>query len=283
MNERLLRKILSMDQPTLLEFSYNLLKKKYGYKKIIKTEDYIMAAGDTPVALVAHLDTVFIRQPCDIFYDREECVMWSPDGLGADDRAGVYAIFQILETGLKPHIVFTTNEEKGCLGAIEIIKEHETFPFGKLKYIVQLDRQGADDSVFYNCNNPEFEKYINSYGFRKHIGSFSDISVLAPQWQAAAVNLSVGYIYEHEEIEHLYTVALEMTIGKVTQMLQEIDKAEYYEYIPAKTRGLRGSVGIIDLPPVEFTPGQCEWCGEKIEKPNDLGLCEDCYNIFIKY
>ena len=58
------------------------------YDKIIETKDYLLAEGDIPIALVAHMDTVFPKPPTDIFYDRVKNVMLSPTGLGADDRAG---------------------------------------------------------------------------------------------------------------------------------------------------------------------------------------------------
>ena len=40
-------------------------------------------------------------------------VMISPDGLGADDRAGVFMIMNIVKAGFRPHVIFTTDEE-GC-------------------------------------------------------------------------------------------------------------------------------------------------------------------------
>lgn len=139
-------------------------KYKYDKNKIIYTKNFLIAEGEIPVALVAHLDTVFTYLPEEIYYDNKAKVMWSPQGLGADDRAGVYSIIEILELGYRPHIIFTTEEESGCLGAQIMLSKIPDSPF-ELKYIIQLDRQGENDSVFYDCNNPEFEQYINSFGF----------------------------------------------------------------------------------------------------------------------
>ena len=79
-----------MKQPQLYQVMRNYLRKNY--KEVISDDGFIIAIGDIPIALVAHLDTVHLRQPVNFFYDQEQDVLWSPQGLGADDRAGVYAI-----------------------------------------------------------------------------------------------------------------------------------------------------------------------------------------------
>ena len=106
-----------MSQKSLLKSMNTFLKKYYPSKKIVSTPDYILCEGTAPIMLVAHLDTVFKQPPKNIYYDKEEGVIWSPQGLGADDRAGVFAICQIIKAGLRPHIIFTTDEEVGGLGA----------------------------------------------------------------------------------------------------------------------------------------------------------------------
>ena len=66
-----------------------------------------------------------------------------------------------------------------------------------LKFLVEIDRKGANDAVYYDCDNPDFEEYITGKGFQTAIGSFSDISLLAPELGVAAVNLSSGYYNAH--------------------------------------------------------------------------------------
>ena len=137
-----------------------LYLKQWGYTNIISTKEYIVAEGSIPICLVAHLDTVNENPPEEIFYDQEQRVMWSPDLLGADDRAGVYAIICILSDGYRPHIIFTTDEEKGCAGASTLVTQEPNCPLEKIKAIFQLDRRGSKDCVFYDCDNPDFVKYI---------------------------------------------------------------------------------------------------------------------------
>ena len=214
----------------------NSLKKvlssflKRHYPKVIETKDYIYAEGEIPIALVAHMDTVFKKPPSEIFFDERHNVMFSPQGLGADDRAGVFAIIQIIRGGQKPHVIFTTDEEYGALGAMELSKLD--CPFTNLKYIIQLDRRGSDDCVFYDCDNEDFVEYIESFGFTWNYGSFTDISELCPSWKIAGVNLSVGYRDEHSATEVLFVGQLLATINKVKKMLNAAAEAPVFKYIP---------------------------------------------------
>lgn len=230
LNEReygLLERLVSLSQAELHKTLGIYLKGKY--KNIIIEKEYIVAIGDIPIALVAHMDTVFYNQPTDVYYDQRKGVLWSPDGLGADDRAGVYAILQIIQSGMRPSIILTTDEERGGLGAQKLAKKK--CPIPSLKYMIELDRKGSCDCVFYDCVNPQFIQYIEKFGFIERTGSFSDISFLMAAWKTCGVNLSVGYQDEHSIAEILNIGALYRTIDIVKKMLQEtnIPKFEYIE------------------------------------------------------
>lgn len=203
------------------------------YPKVVENKEYIFAEGDIPVALVAHMDTVFQSPPHDIYYDRIKEVIWSPQGLGADDRAGVYGIIRLLRSGLRPHVIFTTDEEKGGWGASALISDYEKPPFKDLRYIIELDRQGEDECVFYWCDNGSFSEYIESFGFITDVGSFSDISIICEQWGVAGVNLSIGYVDEHSKTEILHIDWMMRTLKIVAGMLKESD-IPYFEYIKAE-------------------------------------------------
>lgn len=202
------------------------------YSNLTYTGDYLYAIGDIPIGLVAHVDTVFPEPPEDIYYDREKGVMWSPQGLGADDRAGVFAILKIIQSGLRPTIIFTTDEEVGGLGAAQLVKDFPECPISNLKYLIQLDRRGTNDCVFYDCYNEDFITYVESFGFIEAFGTFSDIAELCPTWDVVGVNLSIGYENEHTRYETLHLKPWMATIEKVKRMLKEKDipDFEYIEY-----------------------------------------------------
>lgn len=216
----------------MLKAMQQYLKSKYD--NIITTKDYIIAIGDIPIALVAHMDTVFKVPVSDLYYDRLKGVLWSPDGLGADDRAGIFAILKILQDGLRPSVILTTGEEMGGVGASAIVDKYPECPIPGLKYMIQLDRRGTNDCVFYDCYCPEFVDYVESFGFCERWGSFSDISFLMPEWQIVGVNLSVGYEDEHSRTEILNINPLFDTIRKVKKMLTETEIPDFvYDEIVA--------------------------------------------------
>ena len=231
---KLFNQIASLEEETLLKTLGTFLMKQYGDNCVIATNEYIVAKGDIPVALVAHLDTVFEGTPDEIYFDSAQGVMWSPQGLGADDRAGVFAILKIIRSGFKPHVIFTTGEEIGGKGAAQLVMDFPNMPFDEVKYFIELDRQGVNDCVFYNCANHEFIDYVEEFGFLEAFGSFSDISILCPNWGIAGVNLSVGYTREHTYRETLNTAALQLTIDRVIKMLKNANNAEKFEYVYSK-------------------------------------------------
>jgi len=277
---KLFKQICKYTTEELKIFLNNFLSKFYN--NIIRTKDYIIAEGDIPIALCAHMDTVALYQLTKIFYDAEEQVMWSPDLLGADDRAGVFAILLLIAHGYKPTVIFTDEEEVGGIGAKALVTRYPKFPFGKIKCIIELDRTGSKDAVFYLCDNRKFESYINSYGFKTNVGSFSDISVIAPKWDCAAVNLSVGYYNEHSEAEYLNFNELFGTIEKVKKILDDASGMPYFNYVPLKF----DSINMFTRPQIPKGECTCGICMQKIgskEKRFDaygLIVCRKCYEEY---
>ena len=288
-------KLAMLSQDSLKTVMTNYLKKKY--KNVVATSEYVYAVGSIPVGLVAHMDAVFATPPVNIFYDTRKNVMWSPEGLGADDRAGVFAIIKIIESGLRPHIILTTDEEIGGIGAEELSKLE--CPFKDLRYLIQLDRRGTNDCVFYDCENPEFTEYVEQFGFTEAWGSFSDISTLCPAWGVAGVNLSVGYKDEHSLQELLYVSPLLSTIEKVKKMLREKNIPQF-DYIPSafvyynwswrdgiqplyiKCKGCEKHFYEEDLIPTKMLDGSTMlFCYDCVVDPKyNISFCDSCYQAF---
>ena len=246
---------------------------------------FVIAEGDLPICLCAHLDTVFAKPPATFYYDPKETVLWSPEGLGADDRAGNYAIIELLERGFRPSIILTDLEEKGGIGADALIKRFPDCPFVDCRAFIQLDRQGEKDAVYYDCDNKEFEKKITSYGFKTDWGTFTDISIFGPQWKIAAVNLSVGYYNEHTYIETLNMSQLHQTIDKVEKILRDCDNWLTYAYIPYKYPVIPGMKEwwaqekcVCCGKPLKQNEGHL--CGATSKAEDDFLCCDKCYSEF---
>jgi hypothetical protein len=188
-----------------------------------------------PVLLVAHMDTVHKTPPKQVFFDEKQGVLWAPSGLGADDRAGVFAALELAKRH-RVSVLLTTGEESGGTGARAFVSAYPVNKFG-FKMAVQLDRCGENDCVFYSNTSEDFHKYIQEFGFAKTFGSFSDISIIGPAWQLNSVNLSVGYVKEHTASEHLFVDPLINTINKVSKILsQEVPEFEYSERVYSYSR-----------------------------------------------
>lgn len=207
------KKILRCTQPELKETVQQFLTTK-GFKPVVG-DGFVYAKGEIPILLVAHLDTVHKQIPTDIYYDSEQDVMWSPQGIGGDDRCGVYIILKILEN-FKPYVLFTEDEEKGCIGATKTVS---TIIQPDVKFIVEVDRRGSDDCVFYDCDNKDFQAYIETFGFKTAIGTYSDIVTLSDEWEIASVNLSSGYYREHTTNEIIKINELEETYNRLKDIL----------------------------------------------------------------
>lgn len=273
-----LKHILQISTDGIWSYLFDTLERYYTKDKVIVAYNYMLAKGDVPIWLVAHVDTVLRHRLDKVYYDAEEQVMFGSEGLGADDRAGVFAILHLLEKGYRPNIIFTDGEERGGIGAMALVKNFPKCPFKNVKYLIEIDRQGRDEFVTYDCANPEFDKYISSFGWQKKEGLFTDISIIAPQWGIAACNISAGYLNEHTLGERLHVNWLEETIDKLEKMIAVSGQASSFDYIEAPKGSWTASTDLV----------KCGVC-EKLEPIADiewvtvgttqLPMCSSCQKI----
>ena len=215
---------------------FKRLCKKFKGKTLISKGNFILVHGQAPVMLVAHLDTVHEAPVRDICLSVDKNILMSPQGIGGDDRCGVFALVKIHQLSkIKPWLLFTCEEEVGGLGAKKFCFAHQQHQLpndlDNLKFLIELDRKGKNDAVFYNCDNPDFEKYIAGKGFKTAQGSFSDISVIAPELRVAAVNLSSGYYNAHTLHEYINRAELDDTICKVVDIISDVPHLPRFEYV----------------------------------------------------
>lgn len=220
---------------------FAMLENKYGkYISAKSKKNYILVKGKAPILLVAHLDTVHKEPVKEICKTEDGNILMSPQGIGGDDRCGVYALTSIWEKSkVKPWLLFTCDEEIGGVGASKFAEDYAngcTRDMSDIKMIVEIDRKGEDDAVYYNCDNPEFEDYITGKGFVTDYGSYSDICEIAPAMGVAAVNLSSGYYNAHTTHEHINREHLENVIAKVITMVRDVCNNSFksFEYIERK-------------------------------------------------
>ena len=223
-------KICKMSQETLKEYVAKELAKTHDI--VISEDGFVYADGKFPVLLVAHMDTVHKKLPEFFCYKKQMDIVSSPNGIGGDDRCGIYMILEIIKK-YNCSVVFCEDEEIGAVGAKKFV-ESEIAQGLKFNYIIEFDRKGSKDAVFYNCDNDEFEEFITKEFFKTAYGSFSDISTIAPALGVAAVNLSCGYYDAHTTKEYVVMSEMERVIREACKLLERTTDKDVFEYIESK-------------------------------------------------
>lgn len=271
--------VLTKTQSEMQEWLPEVLAD-YGYQ--IKVTDYMIQAissEENQPCLVAHLDTINTKRKnysYGSYYstgstlstvtstekDRtpevqdilvtDHYILLSPECkssiqcLGADDRMGVKTILDILEMGLRPHILFTTDEEVGCVGSRKAVEENALEGLKMASMLIQIDRgvheRSWHEMVTYGFD-PESHKEIFDElrkTYTMATGSYTDVAVLGPHLDKPIVNVSASYMHEHTTDEFINLDAyVYNTQGliKFIEWAQEQDTSEWKyvaKYVPPK-------------------------------------------------
>lgn len=222
-------------QMELKEYLYKVLMDFY--PETTETGNgYLYAKGNVPVLLTAHMDTVHKELVRDFFEHKTKegrTIINSPQGIGGDDRCGIYMILQILRTTeMRPSILFCEDEEIGGVGSDKFCNTEFVYDLSEMKFLIELDRANAFDAVFYEDDNADFHNWITKEtGYREEWGSFSDICNLSPVCGIASVNLSCGYYNAHTTNEFVVVEEMLHTIETVKHLLTKANEVEAFEYV----------------------------------------------------
>ncbi len=220
------------------------LLTRAGRKNSLEGQKFLYSPGTVPLCFVAHIDTVHYGVPTVVIqgpsrWEKNTVKVIGLDGkgrqtgLGADDRAGIWLCQELLLKGSRAHFLFTDEEESGCGGAREAalaLEKHEAFQ-KSVHCFVQLDRRGHNDAVYYDCPSKKMRQWVEEFKWVEEDGSLSDISVLGPELDVAAVNLSVGYYSAHMDSESITVGELVATLERISRMQEKPPR----ERIPYET------------------------------------------------
>ena len=222
--------ICRMTQQEVKDYMFQYLSsKKYN---VVNEDGFLYARGTVPVLLVAHMDTVH-KDQCKVIVNVDG-KMSSPQGIGGDDRCGVFMIMNIVKD-LNCSVLLCEDEESGGIGARKFTKakykwlnengESEDKAYIDnldVNFMIEFDRRGNNDAVFYSCDNKDFIDFVTDVtGFKTSQGSFSDISVLMPAAKLSAVNLSCGYYNAHMVTEYVMYDEMMDTIEAAKVLIKE--------------------------------------------------------------
>ena len=296
--------ILAMTKETLFDYNVKVLKA-YGYEVesyFDETEGYIFARGTMPVCLCAHMDKVPWYKNMKTYQKRRvgnDIRLSSSQGIGGDDRCGVYMIHRMLEYGYRPSVLFTMGEEIGCRGANKFCNDHDKDFLKDINAFIQIDRRGNKDIVKYSDENFELVKAIEPFGFEYAYGSCTDISVLMPHFKISGVNISSGYYHEHTGVtEYVSINDVDSIIERLDAILHSNIFEKKYNYIVVNR--YQSSFGFNSLYsgsrskqlPLFEDPDllTCSLCGElnyaedliEIDNEDYDFICDLCEDTFIK-
>ena len=313
-----LGQILKFPADKLFDFNVNALKT-LGYKNVISfwhpENGYIYAEGTLPICLVAHMDRVYHEDIKTInavsLLDTNGKIvdvrMFSKQGIGGDDRCGVYSILQMLKLGHRPSVLFFMGEEIGCCGARRFTEDFPKDFLSNVNCFIEIDRRGNHDCVRYSDDNDALTKVIETFDFKFAWGSCTDISKLMPHFGISGINLSSGYYNEHSgKTEFISIKDLNYLIKRLDKILSSDKFNEKFEYksrpsvysYPHYYRPIYDSVPknksfeqlslLQDMPYIDNQIDNCEYCGEPVDKdslvevlPEGIFICKDCVQDFL--
>ena len=220
--------VCRMTQAEVKEYMHGYLSsKKY---KVINEDGFLYAKGTIPVLLIAHMDTVH-KEQCSVIETKNEQIS-SPQGIGGDDRCGIFIIMNLVKE-LNCSVLLCEEEEHGTVGARKFAKTDYINNLD-VNYMIEFDRNGNNDAVFYSCDNKNFTKFVlDNTNFFETQGSWSDICVIAPIAKLAAVNLSSGYYKAHTTAEYVIYDDMLDTIEAAKNLINAECK-EPFKYVEKK-------------------------------------------------
>lgn len=203
---------------------------------IDKTGNLYITRGEAESypCVVAHLDQVQKRHSKDFraVETRDIIFGYSPlhrrqEGLGADDKNGIWIALQCLAKFDTIKIAFFVREEVGCVGSSAA---DLTF-FTDCRFVIQPDRRGFEDLItqisWCDLCSEEFRNDIQSeqFGYKPTEGLMTDVEALRDNGlEISCINLSCGYYEPHSDTEFTVKADLLNCLDFVAHIIEHCTK-----------------------------------------------------------
>lgn len=164
--------------------------------------------ADTYPCLAAHLDEVHEAREkgYEVLVVRDEFIIGFNsgkrefNGIGADDKNGIWVCLKCLEKFDNLKCVFFVGEEQGCIGS----RQADMKFFDDCRFVLQCDRKGNSDFISSINDNSlcssEFIKNasLSQHGYKEENGMQTDVQTLRKKGlEISCANISCGYYYPH--------------------------------------------------------------------------------------
>ena len=196
--------------------------------------------ADTYPCLAAHLDQVqrLHSKDFEAIETRDIIIGFSrknkrQEGLGADDKVGVWINLKCLLKFDHLKAVFFVGEETGCVGSG---KCDMTF-FDDCRFVIQCDRRNGNDLIttiggWTQLCSPEFIKDIHPelFGYKEEQGLITDVGELKERGlKVSAINLSCGYYEPHTDREFVIKSEVVNCLAFVEHIITTCTKVYHHE------------------------------------------------------
>lgn len=200
----------------------------------------VRGESETYPVVVAHLDQVQNDHSRDFqaLQAGEIIIGYSPksraqQGLGADDKNGVWIALQCLLKYDCIKIALFVSEEIGCVGSSGA---NMSF-FEDARFVLQCDRRGAHDLIttagWTDLCSPDFVKAIQPelFGYKEAEGMLTDVLTLKENGLAVScINMSCGYYEPHTDVEFTNVPDLLNCLAFVEHIIETCTDVYPHEY-----------------------------------------------------
>jgi hypothetical protein len=181
--------------------------------------------GESDVMFTSHLDTATsANTPVNHVFDGKIIKTDGKSILGADDKAGVTIMLNMIKNNIPGLYYFFLGEEVGCVGSKKVAAVQKETKIEGINKVISFDRRGTTSVITYQsgrrCSSDTFGRALAGE-LNKADDSFEYIidptGVLTDSVQFISIypectNISVGYQSEHtfsetQDIEHLTKLA----------------------------------------------------------------------------
>lgn len=237
MNTDLLKQLYAIHSPSNGEKKMRKFLKKIAYScgaKVVqdKNGNLLITKGESETypCLAAHIDQVQNAHSKDFkAYEFDGVIIGysqkakEQQGLGGDDKNGVFIALECLRKYDVLKVAFFVGEEIGCKGSSAVDMSF----FDDCRFVVEADRKGAHDLVteIYCeelCSN-EFLAATNyeKFGYKPTEGGLTDVRELKSNGlKVSCVNMSCGYYEPHTDHEITILADLENTLNFVMNIVE---------------------------------------------------------------
>lgn len=197
--------------------------------------------SDTYPCLAAHIDQVQNIHSKDFRCIEVDDVVFgfSPktyqqQGLGADDKNGIFICLESLMRFDVLKVAFFVGEETGCVGSSKV----DLSFFSDCRFIIEPDRKGGADLITSMCCgqvcSDEFINVIGAdkFGYKEEQGSITDVGELVERGVGiSCLNLSCGYHNAHTDKECTNLKELENCMNFVWHIIENVKDVYPFKHI----------------------------------------------------